>query len=167
MSCPQCELWVGSRPYARVARGRTHCSKPSARWHLPGDTFFSFHFTLNIIKYPMLNSLIEHRPFLHWSPDKVGKLVSVDDEDQARVSFFADSPAVNADSPDLSFQPESSSSTVLTLPLDRLCKVSMTWPGILSHEFWINCVQLIFGFGRVAHVAKTQINSTSTWWKTP
>jgi len=53
---------------------------------------------------------------------QVGKLVSVDDEDQARVSFFA----VNADSPDLNSQPESSSPAVLTLPLDRLCKVSMT-----------------------------------------
>ena len=60
--------------------------------------------------------------FLHWSSEKVGKLVSVDDEDQARVSFFA----VNADSPDLNSQPESSSPAVLTLPLDRLCKVSMT-----------------------------------------
>ena len=64
--------------------------------------------------------------FLHWSSEKVGKLVSVDDEDQARVSFSADSPTVNADSPDLSSHPESSSLAVLTLPLDRLCKVSMT-----------------------------------------
>ena len=64
--------------------------------------------------------------FLHWSSEKVGKLVSVDDEDQARVSFSVDSSAVNADSPDLSSQPEPSSPTVLTLPLDRLCKVSMT-----------------------------------------
>jgi len=57
---------------------------------------------------------------------QVGKLVSVDDEDQARVSFSADSSAVNSDSSDLCSQPESSSPTVLTLPLDRLCKVSMT-----------------------------------------
>merc|ERR1719209_1168760 len=56
---------------------------------------------------------------------QVGKLVSVDDEDQARVSFFADSPAVNPDSPESSFQP-GSSSTVLTLPLDRLCKVAIS-----------------------------------------
>jgi len=49
---------------------------------------------------------------------QVGKLVSVDDEDQARVSFVE----VN---PDQTSQSESSS-TVLTLPLDRLCKVAMT-----------------------------------------
>ena len=61
---------------------------------------------------------------------KVGKLMSVDDADQARVSFSADS-SVNAETSsitntDLSSQPESSNPTVLTLPLDRLCKVVVT-----------------------------------------
>ena len=61
---------------------------------------------------------------------KVGKLMSVDDADQARVSFSADSP-VNAETSsitntDQSSQPESSNPTVLTLPLDRLCKVVVT-----------------------------------------
>jgi len=60
----------------------------------------------------------------------VGKLMSVDDADQARVSFSADSP-VNAETSsitnsDLSSQPESSNPTFLTLPLDRLCKVVVT-----------------------------------------
>ena len=64
---------------------------------------------------------------------KVGKLMSVDDADQARVSFSADSPVnagtssiTNSESSDLSSQPESSNPTVLTLPLDRLCKVVVT-----------------------------------------
>ena len=63
--------------------------------------------------------------FVHCSPVKVGKLVSVDDEDQAKVSFSADSAVYNSDRPDHSSQPESSP-TVLILPLDRLCKVAMT-----------------------------------------
>lgn len=56
--------------------------------------------------------------------------MSVDDADQARVSFPADSPvnveALSITNTDLSSQPESPSPTVLTLPLDRLCKVVVT-----------------------------------------
>jgi len=60
----------------------------------------------------------------------VGKLMSVDDADQARVSFSANSPenpeTFSITNTDLSSRPESSNPTVLTLPLDRLCKVVVT-----------------------------------------
>ena len=147
-------IWVGGKPYARVARGRTFCSKPSARWHLPGNFILLYNKNTQSQIFWSYIWL-----FLHWSCEKVGKLVSVDDEDQARVSFFADSPAVNPDSPESSFQP-GSSSTVLTLPLDRLCKVAISWPGFLTIEFWIKCFQLV----ELLNMLKTLINPKILVW---
>ena len=65
---------------------------------------------------------------------KVGKLESVDDKDQARVAFSAASPEYNEtlstinvpDAEAALSPPELPFSTVLTLPLERLCKVDMT-----------------------------------------
>jgi len=75
--------------------------------------FFNFSLSINVDNVDRIYVGL----FCILVPSKVGKLVSVDDEDQARVSF-----EVN---PDLTSQSESSS-TVITLPLDRLCKVAMT-----------------------------------------
>merc|ERR1712083_309502 len=55
---------------------------------------------------------------------QVGKLVSVNDEDLARVSFSSDNPISTAETLSLKNLESLDLSSVLTLPLDSLCKVA-------------------------------------------